>query len=154
MREIERIVDQLRRALDGPAWHGPALEEVLSGLSASEAAARPLRSTHTIWEIVLHLIAWHHATRRYLDRRPVALAPDEDWPPVPEATEAAWQQALDTLRTSHERLVEAVRRQPDEILEETVPDRDFSFYVLLHGVVQHDLYHAGQVILLRKAMTS
>jgi hypothetical protein len=56
MSEIHRIADQLKRSLEGEAWHGPALRELLSGVTAKQAAARPLAGAHSIWEIVLHII--------------------------------------------------------------------------------------------------
>lgn len=58
MTEIQRIVDQLNRAFEGEAWHGPAVMDILEGITAQQAAARPFNGTHSIWEIVLHIAAW------------------------------------------------------------------------------------------------
>jgi len=82
--ETSRIADQLRRAFYGEAWHGPALLEILRGVSAAEAAARPLPKAHRIWEIVRHVAVWDEAARRRMAGEVVQPAPHEDWPGVTE----------------------------------------------------------------------
>lgn len=150
MREVDRLVDQLRRAHEGGAWHGPALFEVLDGLPAGAAAARPVPGAHSIWEIVRHLQTWHDVARRRLAGAVADPAPEEDWPPVGAPTDAAWAEALAALRASYERLADAVASLPEAALDLPVPGRAYTAYVLLHGDVQHVLYHAGQIALLRK----
>ena len=75
-----------------------------------------------------------------------------DWPPVWEATEVAWQRSLEHLRECHARLRAAVKNLPEDNLNEIVPGKDHSQYVMLHGAIQHDLYHAGQIAVLKKAL--
>jgi uncharacterized damage-inducible protein DinB len=156
--EVERIVDELRRAQHGDPWHGSPVRDVLAGVSAEVAARRPIPDAHTIWEIVLHMTAWRReATRRV--RTGVADVPAEgDWPPVGGgAGEAEWGAAREALADAHDALVRAVADLPESRLDETLGDRrdraagtGVSYYVLLHGVAQHDAYHAGQIALLRK----
>ena len=151
MAEARRIQDQLRRALQGEAWHGPSVLEVLAGVTAARAAARPLAGAHSIWEIVLHITAWVDAVRRRLGGQPVELAPEQDWPPLNDTTEAAWSQSLEDLSNAHAELLKAVSRLDGSRLNETVPGKEYSVYFMLHGVIQHDLYHAGQIAILKKA---
>jgi len=151
LQEIGRIVDQLERAFDGRAWHGPSVMKLLSGVEADEAAARPLEGRHTIWELVLHIAAWDDVVRRVLmGEKMVSLSGEEDWPPVGSTGEAAWRQDADDLRRVHKELVEALSEFSEARLDDTVPGASFSFYTMLHGVVQHDLYHAGQMAILRR----
>ena len=154
MTEIDRILDQHKRSYEGGAWHGPALREVLADVTAAQAAARPLPNAHSIWEIVLHIAAWETATRKALDGIPIDVPDAENFPPIPDTSEAAWQDALTTLETGHHALREAIARQTDDILDTEaghfVPGRPYSYYFLLHGVIQHNLYHAGQIVLLKK----
>lgn len=153
MKEAERIADQLRRAMQGEAWHGPSLKEILAGVTAAQAAARPVGGAHTIWEIVLHIAAWETIVLRRLGGETVKDVSSEiDWPPVVETSEAAWQRALAALENGNRRLCEAIAQLPDERLRERVPGKQDSFYGELHGIVQHDLYHAGQIALLKKAL--
>jgi uncharacterized damage-inducible protein DinB len=153
MREVARIGSQLKRASEGGAWHGPALLELLADVPAVQAAARPLAGAHSIWEIVLHVAAWQGFATRALGGEPMPLnLPDEeDWPPVADAGEEAWRAAVADLGEVNRRLREAVRKLSDDDLERIVGGREYSFYFLLHGVVQHGLYHAGQIALLKKA---
>jgi len=152
MSEATRIEDQLRRAFEGEAWHGPSVWEILDGVSAGQAARRPIERAHTIWEIVLHMAVWESVVRRRLAGEIIDdLPPREDWPEVSDRSKSAWEKALADLRRGHQQLREAISRLPDNRLEEIVPGKNYSVYVMVHGVVQHDLYHAGQIALLAKA---
>ncbi len=93
MSERERIADQLRRAMEGDAWHGPALRELLKGVSSEMAATTPIAGAHSIWEVILHIAAWTEAVRRRLQGDPARLTPEEDWPTVGERTDEAWNAA-------------------------------------------------------------
>jgi len=148
MNESERIADQLHRAFHGKAWHGPAVKEALEGVSAGTALARPFPEAHSIWELVHHLAAWIgevDATVR--GKTYESLKGDRDWPPVTEISSAAWEQSLGRLEKVEASLEEAVGGFPPEKLGEG----DRSCYHLLHAIVQHNVYHAGQIVLLKKA---
>jgi uncharacterized damage-inducible protein DinB len=153
MSEAARIADQLRRAFYGDAWHGDSLVEILEGVTAAQAAARPMAGAHTIWELVLHIAAWDGAVLRRLGGAAVELSDAENFPPVTDASEAAWRKALAEVRRVHDELLSAVAIIPDSRLDEMVPGKKgahYTFYYMLHGVAQHELYHAGQIALLKK----
>jgi len=154
MPETARILDQLHRAYEGPAWHGPALREVLAGVTWQTAAQRPIPGAHTIWELVLHLTVWMAVpTRRIAGAEIPTLPANEDWPAAPEPTESGWHEALDQLAQAQRALESEVRQLPDDRLREKVlGEVPYSIYTMLHGVVQHNLYHAGQIALLKKAI--
>ena len=147
MTEVSRILDQLHRAYEGPA------REVLAGVTSQTAAQRPIPGAHTIWELVLHLTVWMSVpTRRIAGAEIPTLPPDQDWPAAPEPSESGWQQALDRLAEAHCNLESEVRKLTDDRLREKVlGEVPYSIYTMLHGVVQHNLYHAGQIALLKKA---
>jgi uncharacterized damage-inducible protein DinB len=151
MSETGRIVDQLRRAYEGPAWHGPSVKELLSDVTAEQAAARPIAGAHSIWEIVLHISAWEEGARRRLSGDRAELSTEEDWPPVSDTSEAQWRTALETLEANHLRLREALKGLDDARLNEPIVEGMSSVYGTLHGVIQHSLYHAGQIALLKRA---
>lgn len=153
MTETHRINSQLKRAYHGEAWHGPSLRELLDGVTAEQAVARPIPNTHSIWELVNHIVAWEQIARRRLEGEAMIEVPDDvNFPPVTDASEAAWQAALQSLEASNRSLRESIKRIDDAKLEENVPETGYSNYFLLHGVIQHDLYHAGQIALLKKAI--
>ncbi len=150
--EMTRIADQLRRAFEGDAWHGPALDELLRDVSTRQALWRAIPNGHTIWEIALHITAWENAARRRIEGHVADLTDAEDWPPVGETTGEAWAEARAALARSNRHLRDAISRLTDEDLGRQTPGaQPHSFYMLLHGIVQHDLYHAGQIALLKKA---
>ncbi len=153
MSESTHIADQLRRAFDGEAWHGDSLFEILENVTAAKAAARPIKSAHSIWELVLHIAAWDGAVLRRFGGLAVELTPAENFPPVTDPSETAWANALTTVRRVHEELIQAVSVLPDTRLSDMVPGKEgahYTFYYMLHGLVQHELYHAGQIALLKK----
>lgn len=153
MREVVRIGSQLKRASEGGAWHGSSLREILADVSAQQAASRPFTGAHSIWEIVLHIGAWQNFVRRAIEGEPMPtnLPPEEDWPPVEDASEAAWQSAVASLSSVNKQLRDALRNLKDEDLDKIVGGREYSVYFMLHGIIQHSLYHAGQIALLKKA---
>ena len=151
MRETRRIEDQLNRSFRGEAWHGPCLRDLLHDIPFEKAAARPLSDSHSVWEIVLHITAWMEVARRRMEGEPLELTPAQDWPAVPDTSEAAWQLALGKLEGEQEMLRGAVAAFDSERLDEPVAGKPYSIYFLLHGVIQHNLYHAGQIALLKKA---
>lgn len=153
MSESARIADQLRRAFDGEAWHGDSVFEILKGVTAARAAARAVANAHSIWELVLHIAAWDGAALRRLGGAAVELRDAENFPAVTDTSDAAWRGALAEVRRVHEELLAAVAALPDSRLEEMVPGKKgahYNFYYMLQGVVQHELYHAGQIALLKK----
>jgi uncharacterized damage-inducible protein DinB len=153
MTEIERILDQMDRTFSGDAWHGPPLKSVLEGLTAEEASNHAIANAHSIWELVLHITAWKIMMRHELMGDKAEVRPETDWPPVWETSEVAWKRAVENLDESHKRLREtAAGLREDQLEEKPVTRTDNSRYVILHGVVQHDLYHAGQIAVLKKAI--
>jgi uncharacterized damage-inducible protein DinB len=152
MSEIQRIEEQLQRAFEGNAWHGPAVRELLADVTAAQAAGRPLPNAHSIWEIALHITTWERVVLRRLQGETVVNLPAErDWPPVRETGEAAWRQTVRDLEQANHDMRAAVAQSTEARLGDIVPGKDHSVYVMLHGIIQHDLYHAGQIAVLKKA---
>ncbi|MCC6964621.1 MAG: DinB family protein [candidate division Zixibacteria bacterium] len=152
MSEIERILDQLHRSMYGEAWHGPAVMELLAEIDAKAAAAKPIERAHSIWELALHIAAWQGAVRTRIGGKAVELSDEQDWPPVTDTSKAAWELAVRGLRGSYEQLRDAIAGLDDQALLMPVPGRQHNLYFLIHGVIQHNLYHAGQIAVLKKAL--
>ena len=148
--EVGRIADQLKRAFEGDAWHGPSVLELLADVNAEKAAARPIANAHNIWELVLHVAAWTMAVRRRLEGDRAELSEEENWPLVNNASEAAWQQTIEGLKKSHRELHDVIAHLEEASLDKPIVHGMSSVYVTLHGVIQHHLYHAGQIAVLRK----
>lgn len=145
------VADQLRRAFDGEAWHGPSLFGLLAGVDAATAAAKPLPNVHSIWELLLHIAAWDGAGIKRLSGKKSQLKSKANFPPVAEPTETAWREAVSKAKRMHEELVKTVAGLPDSRLLDRVPGKRYNFHHMLHGIAQHELYHAGQIAILKKA---
>ena len=156
--EVDRIRDQFRRAFEGEAWHGPSVRALLEGVTAQQAAAHPIPGAHSIWELTLHIAAWERACLRRLKGDPAQLSDAEDWEPINDTSDAAWEATKQQLIDNHRELLEAIASVDESRLNESIithPDIPFSStYVTLHGGVQHDLYHAGQIAMLKKALVN
>jgi uncharacterized damage-inducible protein DinB len=116
------------------------------------AAARPIASAHTIWELTLHLGAWEEVIRRRLEGQALTLTDEENFPKVSDASDAAWSKSIRGVIEIHKALLAAVTALSDERLGDRVPGKDYDVYTMLHGSAQHVIYHAGQIILLMKAL--
>jgi uncharacterized damage-inducible protein DinB len=147
------IAEQLRRAFEGDAWHGPALLELLKDVGAATAAARPLPDVHSIWELVMHVAVWDAVAYRRLNGEKTQPEGLDNFPVVPKPTEAAWRKAVAHAKRAHDTLVKMVAALPESRLRERVPGKKYDFYFMLHGVAQHELYHAGQIAILKKVQS-
>lgn len=151
MREAQRIADQLRRSHHGSAWPGPALAELLKDVDAARAERRIVPGAHNIWELALHITAWQAAALCAMSGGTMPeLAGQQDWPATGHA-DPEWRDTVERLQRVNEELVNSLAGFPDERLGDKVLGRDYSFYFLLHGIAQHNLYHAGQIALLKAA---
>jgi uncharacterized damage-inducible protein DinB len=151
--QTARLADQIRRAFEGDAWHGDSIRELLSGVTAKTAAAHPIGKAHSIWELLLHIAAWDDAVIRRAGGSAVTLSDEQNFPAVRDSSEAAWQKTLAAVTKTHDDLVKTVAAFPDSRLQEQVPGKKqdyYDFYYMFSGIVQHELYHAGQIALLKK----
>jgi hypothetical protein len=108
--QAHRICQQMEQTFNGEAWHGPSVLEILNGVNASIAVDKPIPGGHSVWEIVLHLIGTQGLLLNRLQGIAKELAPDQDWPPVPEPTETAWCETVERLEQQDKALREAVAR--------------------------------------------
>lgn len=151
MSEVEFIADQLKRAFDGEAWHGPALMEILDGIDAAAASAHPISQAHSIWELVLHLCGWERVVAKRIQGETLTLSDDENFGHIAKATEPAWREAVQTLRKNHDELTTLASKLTGAQLDERVPGKHYDLRFMLTGAVQHVAYHAGQIALLKRA---
>ena len=151
--EAERIAEELGQALNGDAWHGPSLKELLDGLTYEEANQRPIPTAHNIWELVVHIASWANITRRRLTGGQVEPYEGEDWPAPEFISEESWAATCAALAESHERLREVIASLSDADLVRKVPQSERTVANMLQGLMQHDAYHGGQIALIKKALT-
>lgn len=154
------LADQLRRVHRGNAWHGPSLHEALDGVTADMATTKVLPSAHSIHALTHHVAAWAHEVLQRLHGR-AAQAPDEgDFPdPALAVDDLAWSRLLARMDAVHAEVIEAVLALDASLLEQKAGDEDspplgtgHSYQGMINGLVQHDAYHAGQILMLKRAL--
>jgi uncharacterized damage-inducible protein DinB len=147
--ELPRLRELLERSFRGPAWHGPSVRESLEGVTASMAAARPPGTMHSIGELVLHMATWKKAVALRIAGQPYAPSNQENFPPF-EARD--WKRALATLRRQQAHLRRALGDlRQDRLAEPAVPGGS-PVFIQAHGAIHHDLWHAGQILVLRRRL--
>lgn len=149
--------EMLEHAFRGRGWHGTTLTGALRGVTPAQALWRPARRRHNIWEIVLHAAYWKYAVRRRLVGGSVGGFPrsPSNWPVAPtKPSTVQWRADRQLLRATHDQLLEAVRDFPTRRLVERAPGGHWRFQELIHGVAGHDLYHTGQIQLIKRLCTT
>jgi uncharacterized damage-inducible protein DinB len=154
---VANLLALVDEAYDRRSWHGPNLRGSLRGVSAARAAWRPAEGRHSVWEVAVHAAYWKYAAWRRLtgEKRGSFARPGSNWfDASAKPTEARWRQDLALLASCHARLRDAVAGLSDEDLGRPAPGARESAGRLVRGVAAHDLYHAGQIQLLKRLMGS
>jgi uncharacterized damage-inducible protein DinB len=152
---VELLLEVLDQAFDQKGWHGTTLRGALRGMTPEEALWRPASGRHNIWELTVHAAYWKYAVRRRLTGDAAGSFPRKpsNWPAVPDVPDAAeWKQDIRLLESEHQMLREAVRTLPPAELEARSPKGVWTNAQEIHGIAAHDLYHTGQIQLIKKLM--
>lgn len=146
--EIKNIVSLLRRTYEGGAWHGPSVKEALADVTQKTAFHR-LPHTHSIIELVAHMTAWKTSVARRLSGDYLYKVTEEMNFPNPQD----WHATVQQLDESQGALLAAIEVFDSGKLDQQVPwtDESFTYYAIIHGIIHHDLYHAGQIVLIKKS---
>jgi len=156
LKEAELIVDMLTQTFDGRAWHGPSFMDVLKDLDQVQASERPIELRHTIWEIVNHCSYWMEvATVAFPTEKIPDIKSTDDWPKMGK-TDEDWTKAQDRLKNAYEKLVASIKDLKEALLTQKIHGsyngRSYTttYRKILHGISDHNTYHAGQIAILRK----
>lgn len=151
--ETERLKKMLRNNWNGPMWYGSNLQETLKDISWEKAFYKPAHFTHNIYEYVMHLVCWRRFVTEHLNGNSdykTELNSELDWITQYTKDELTWLKALAELEAGQTALLTAAENLTEEMLDELVPGKKFKWYVMLHGLIQHDVYHSAQIALLKK----
>lgn len=146
--EIDHIITLLERTFEANAWHGPSVKEAIQGMTEAESHTR-LPNTHSIIELVGHMAAWRkYVVRKVLGDSSYTVSDEANFP-----SGKNWAEIAQHLKESQEELVNVLRQFPLQDIFSQVAGvtQPLTYYTLLHGIIQHDLYHAGQIVLIRKS---
>lgn len=151
--QIKLLLDLLDRSYNREAWHGPIAKSSIRGLKLEQVLWRPGSKRHNIWEIVLHMAYWKYAVRRRLTRGPKGSFPHKgsDWiklPPKPDIE--LWKADVALLHEQHKLLRATIERFSPAQLNKKSPNSKLPNDMVIYGIAQHDIYHTGQIQLLKK----
>ncbi|RPJ52451.1 MAG: DinB family protein [Acidobacteria bacterium] len=155
--EIELLLSILDEAYEKQAWHGPNLRGALRGIRAEQAAWRPGAERRNIWEIAIHAAYWKYAVRRRLtgEKRGSFPLKGSNWFQKPDSiTPKAWQDDLRLLAEQHKQLREVIAEMDPGRLHEKTQGSKITNVRTIYGIAAHDLYHAGQIQLLKRLLPS
>jgi hypothetical protein len=149
---IELLLRLIDQAYDHKSWHGPNLRGSIRGLTVEIAAWRPAPERHSIWEIVLHAAYWKYAIRRRLlgEKRGSFPLKGSDWFPRSLTSPTSWEEDVALLEQTHRSMRSAVAALDPADLERTSAGSRFTNFFLVSGIAAHDVYHAGQIQLLKR----
>lgn len=152
--EISRMIKMMQNIFDGAAWHGASVMEIIGKIDAKDAFQESAH-IHRICELVQHIIAWRtFAIKRLEGDAKYEVTQQENWKDFRIQNEAAWERIKTSLVESQEALITALSSTTDDRLTDIVENKAYDYYTLIHGVMQHDLYHLGEIALLaREART-
>ena len=152
---IELLLEILDQAFDRKGWHGTTLRGSLRGITPEQALWRPAPGRHNIWELTVHAAYWKYAVRRRLVGDAMGSFPRKpsNWPLVPATADGnAWKLDVRLLESEHRLLRDTVRTLPPARLEARSPQGVWTNAEEIHGIAAHDLYHTGQIQLIKKLM--
>lgn len=150
LNEVKLIRDQIKTTFYGDSWHGPSLINLLKDVDYLQAMKKPIKERHSIWELTNHISFWMEAVDKSLMGEQMKSPSDvNDWPPIGES-EQGWSEAIARLEKSVNTLLNTLNSIEKDKLNENVPNKNYSYRVLINGALHHNLYHAGQIALLKK----
>jgi uncharacterized damage-inducible protein DinB len=151
MRQTQKIADSYRAATVNAAWYGPSLAELLARIPPELATTPPIPGSHSISELLQHLLLWNERIRNTSASNSLPpWQPEQDWaePPIP------WNELLSRWNQSRDLLGDKIRNFPIDDLAKQVPGRNYPYETLFHGIVEHTIYHSGQIAMVLRMLQS
>ena len=152
-KEITAIIKSFETTLSGQPWYGRAVFEILEEADESKVNVKPNGTEHSILELLWHMNTWAEFVLAHLEKRTEAeikAVEENDW--RKSNTTTNWKKGIEELKTIHKKIEAMLNQKEDSFLSEMVPNRQFNFRFMLNGLVQHNIYHLGQIAYLKKML--
>jgi uncharacterized damage-inducible protein DinB len=153
-KEILQISSLLQDSFSGDPWYGRSVKSLLKDVSEIDVFEKP-NGQHSILELLWHMIIWREFTInrwRNDNKKTTSYFEENDWRDLDHDDKSLWKKGLQRLDETQSELIEVLEQQQDNIINETVPGRTYNFKKLLYGIIQHDIYHVGQIAYLTKLL--
>ena len=151
-KEVTAIIKNLDTTLSGQPWFGRAIYELIQEADESVVHKKPGQGLHSLNELIWHMQTWAAFTLAQLEEQSMEdLQAIEmlDWRQL-NAKEHTWKKGVKALKDCHQRIIKILSTKEDAFLKEMVPGRQYNFRFMLNGLIQHNIYHAGQIAQLNK----
>lgn len=155
MTEIQNLLALLKNNYNGQMWYGNNFLHVLKGITHEIAFTRPFAGAHNIAELLAHMLAWRQFAIQQIKGNTaftVEIDSEQDWPVYNQPDAGLWKQLSEELQQTQTELETLLGNAPPALLEQTVPGTEFNFYLLLHGILHHDVYHLAQIALVKRQL--
>ena len=152
--ELRSIIDNIESVLHGHPWFGRNVTDLLGDINPRHAYSKPGNADHSACDLLWHMISWATFTANRIEgstKKDVATDETLDWRKTSPKT-YNWEKGLKEFTAIHKKIITRLRTKDDEWLEKTVAYREYNFRYLLHGLIQHNIYHIGQVAYLNKLL--
>lgn len=150
LMEKDRIIKMFTDLYNGKPWLDVTILGKLKGISAGKASAKVLPGWNSVWQIVNHLTNWRLEVLARMQGQTTVSPENNYFAPIGDKSEAAWKAALIRLDQSQSQWIEFLKSFNEEEFAKIYPDNNFTYYEHIHGILQHDAYHLGQIALLVK----
>jgi uncharacterized damage-inducible protein DinB len=157
MSVSEKLKHQLEQVLSGDPWYGSPVYDIIARISFEAAYEKPPGSVHNIAEIVLHMIAWTEEVMDRMNGLPSGIPTSGDWPQTSSPDEQKWQNYVEDLKLVNVNLIGIIQNFPEEQWNEPTKDErnnelgtGVDYEALIDGLIQHHIYHSGQIALLNR----
>ncbi|TAL45221.1 MAG: DinB family protein [Chitinophagaceae bacterium] len=154
-KETQSIIKNLENTLSGQPWFGRAVYEILEEVNEAEVNKKPGSKGHSMIELLYHMLTWAEFTLSRLEKIPeLNLVEFEkmDWREI-DPTVHGWEKGIEQLKKTHEQIVSILQKKDDAFLKEIVEEREYNFRFLLNGLIQHNIYHLGQIAYVKKLLS-
>lgn len=154
-KEIDHIITTIHSVLDGEPWFGRSVMSLLQEIDPAVVHKKPTQNSHSLIELLYHMNTWAEFTLKRLEKveeKDLAAFEKLDWREI-EPNEHTWEKGVAQFKVTHDLIIELLGTKDDEFLSGEVDYREYDFRFLLHGIIQHDIYHAGQIAYLKKLLS-
>ena len=153
-KEIQSIIRNIENTMNGEPWFGRSVYSMLEEADPSKAFIRPNENSHTLADLLYHMLTWAEFTLKSLEKageEEIRSIEQLDWRQI-DPTVHSWEKGLNELKSIHEKIILAIKDKDDEFLSKTVEFRKYKFRFLLNGLIQHNIYHIGQIAYVKKLL--
>ena len=153
-KETQYIIKSFESTLSGQPWFGRAVYEILEEVDEAKATIKPNGSDHSMLVLLWHMNTWAEFVLGSLENKTVdemKAIEANDWREIDPKTHT-WEKGIDQLKSTHKKIIDLLNQKDDDFLSEIVPTRKFNFRFMLNGLIQHNIYHLGQVAYVKKML--